>query len=119
VVCWGGSGDVVTDGDVGASVVDAADVDVRGSDVVLSGLIGGTVSSVLPSSPPVNTMRAMIPRMTAAAPAATAMIAPGCCHHGPGDGSYSGSYGRSAPGGTPPAPPPPSVCGMYVVASGS
>jgi hypothetical protein len=39
----------------------------------------------------VKRMSAMIPRITAAAPAATAMIAPGCCHHGPGGGSYSGS----------------------------
>ena len=83
-----------------ASVVDDVVVCGRGCDVVvLSPVITGRLSSVLSPSPPVKTMRAMIPRMTAAAPAATAMIAPGCCHHGPGGGSYSGSYCQSPPGG--------------------
>jgi hypothetical protein len=91
VVCCAGNGEVVSDGDVGGNVVDEEDADGRGSDVELSALIVGRLSSVLSPSPPVKRMRAMIPRITAAAPAATAMIAPGCCHHGPGGGSYSGS----------------------------
>jgi hypothetical protein len=93
VVSCVGSGPVVSEGDVGNSVVDvAAVVGGRGCGVVLSALTSGKLSSLLSPSPPVNTIRAMMPRMTAAAPAATAMIAPGCCHHGPGGGSYSGSY---------------------------
>jgi hypothetical protein len=119
VVTFDGSGPVVSDGAVGACVVvDPAVVGGRGCVDVLSTLPNGMVSSLLSSSPPVKTMRAMIPRMTAAAPAATAMIAPGCCHQGPGGGSYSGSYCQSPPGGTPPASPPP-ACGCIVVAFGS
>jgi hypothetical protein len=83
--------------------------------LVVTKLLGeGTLSSPPPpsSSPPVNTMSEMTPRIRTAAPAAIATIAPGCDHHGPGGGSYSGSYSHSPPGGTPPAPPPPpSICG--------
>jgi hypothetical protein len=68
----------------------------------------GTLSSPPPpsSSPPVKTMSEMTPRIRTAAPAAIATIAPGCDHHGPGGGSYSGSYSHSPLGGTPPGPPP-------------
>jgi hypothetical protein len=112
----------VTDGGGGGAVVDELPGAVcRGRVLDVSKLFGaGTLSSLwLPPSPPVNTMSAMIPRIRTAAPAAIATMAPGCDHHGPGGGSYSGSYSQSPPGGTPPPAPPPSICGWYAVASGS
>ena len=60
-------------------------------DVVEPAGVGTRLLSVESPSPPVKTINAMTPRTTVAAPAAIATIAPGCVHHGPGGGSYSGS----------------------------
>jgi hypothetical protein len=53
--------------------------------------VGTRLLSLESPSPPVKTINAMTPSTTVAAPAAIATIAPGCVHHGPGGGSYSGS----------------------------
>jgi hypothetical protein len=59
--------------------------------VVAPAGVGTRLLSVESPSPPVKTINAMTPSTTVAAPAAIATIAPGCVHHGPGGGSYSGS----------------------------
>jgi hypothetical protein len=90
-VAWGGT--VIGDGVAGGVVVvELSSAVWRGSVLDVSKLIGdGTLSSVLPPSPPAKTTSEITPNTRTAAPAAMATIAPGCVHHGPGGGSYSGS----------------------------